>query len=188
MVNRMTYDDFYTEDVLLQEEQERKKWHEENDRRIEVILSFADQVMETKEDKKIEQLLALLKGEELNDNLSNSGELLFLYIAAGIFCEEKSNQLFPTIFHVCSGVHDLISLLRQIKFYFWQYELKIGEEKEMLEFVTQRKISICVLYNVMVSANVKAISWLKELFGDNQQWIDYLENKEKQNSENGYDK
>lgn len=181
MVTNMTYDDIYTEDVLLREETQKLGWHRENDRRIEVILAFADQMMETKDEKKMEQLIILLKKEEKSHSLENSGDLLFLYLAAGIFCEEREYQIYPTIFHVCSGFQDMITLLRQVKFFLWRYQQNIGDINVLGDYAKEKRLSVCVLYNMMAAANVWEISWLKEQYGKRQECLAYLEGKEKQN-------
>ncbi len=173
----MTFDEIYTEDVLQKEAAARAKWHLENDRRIEVLLAFADRVMETKDDNGIKQLLVFLKKEEQTDSLTSNSDLLYVYLGAQIFCEENEYQVYPTIFHACNSVQDMIGKLRQIKFYFWEYENQVGQPEELLSFIRETNLSICSVYQMMQCANVDGMQCLQDLYVSDEVCLSYLKEK-----------
>lgn len=161
------------------EENKIKEWHDKYDVKIDALIQLTNQMMKTKNQDKLLYLCLLVQKEieQHQEMFTESERLLWLYQATLIFMEECQNHISPTIFHVCHNYEDLIYTFRKIKFGFWRILFLQEPADELMDFIENRKISICTLYYYMACSfenKREGIKILMELSKEKKEWQEYI--------------
>jgi len=154
----------YTEEVMLEEENEYNRFYTHITEKKEMVLNTMDSLLQENSKEAIEKIIEYYSDPEQEFEITYMLELKYFKTAYLIYKREAVENDPNHIFSRGMTVEEIMNEILELKFILWQIEFEVDTEgDEFIRLVTERQLSRQYVLSVLFSYSFDRMEMLKKV-------------------------